>query len=223
MKLKLIFPYRDRFLSMQGQEKVLTFNFFKYGLGLDDIESSREKQEYDASLKLRMASIIYVHTQRFYSELLAFFNHFHQHQNVMNRIRVAALGESVNETASRGMRLKLDIEAGSPLLLLPLSSKSPRMLVVHLGFLRVFNIFKMAGEEGTISAQTLRSALSNHLLVSRQRRRRRSSSRSSRSTVRSISRRRSGGLKSPGEAGSMGSSSRRRRRLSQHLGVTSNR
>merc|ERR550532_1695198 len=120
------------------------------------------------------------------------------------------------------MRLKLDIEAGSPLLLLPLSSKSPRMLVVHLGFLRVFNIFKMAGEEGTISAQTLRSALSNHLLVSRQRRRRRSSSRSFRSTVRSISRRRSGGLKSPGEAGSMGSSSRRRRRLSQHLGVTSN-
>ena len=207
---------------MQGQEKVLTFNLFKYGHGLS------EKEEYDASLKLRMASIIYVHTQRFYSELLAFFNHFHQHQNVMNRIRVAALGESVNETASRGMRLKLDIEAGSPLLLLPLSSKSPRMLVVHLGFLRVFNTFKLAGEDGTISAQTLRSALSNHLLISRERRRRRSSSRSSRSTVRSISRRRSGGgLKSPGEAGSMGSNSRhrRRRRLSpsQHLGVTSNR
>ena len=193
---------------MQGQEKVLTFNFFKYGT------DSQKTQEYDASLKLRMASIIYVHTQRFYSELLAFFNHFHQHQNVMNRIRVAALGESVNETASRGMRLKLDIEAGSPLLLLPLSSRSHRMLVVHLGFLQVFNTFKLAGEEGTISAQTLRSALSTHLLVSR--RRRRSSSRSSRSTVRS----RKSGFKSP--ASNCSAHHSRSRRRSQHLGIVSN-
>ena len=72
------------------------------------------EQGFDASLKLRMASIIYVHTQRFYSELLAFFNHFHQHQNVMNRIREAAMGTTVNETASRGMKLRLDIEAESP-------------------------------------------------------------------------------------------------------------
>ena len=195
---------------MQGQEKVLTFNFFKYG----DV---KHQQDYDASLKLRMASIIYVHTQRFYSELLAFFNHFHQHQNVMNRIRIAALGVSVNETASRGMRLKLDIEAGSPLLLLPLSSRSNRMLAIHLGFLQVSNAFKMAGDEGTISAQTLRSALSNHLLVSR--RRRRSSSRSSRSTVRS----RRSGLKSPASVG--GSSAHHSRsRKSQHMqqGVASN-
>ena len=194
---------------MQGQEKVLTFNFFKYG----DV---KHQDDHDASLKLRMASIIYVHTQRFYSELLAFFNHFHQHQNVMNRIRIAALGVPVNETASRGMRLKLDIEAGSPLLLLPLSSRSDRMLAIHLGFLQVSNTFKMAGDEGTISAQTLRSALSNHLLVSR--RRRRSSSRSSRSTVRS----RRSGLKSPASIHSSAHHSRSRK--SQHLqhGVTSN-
>ena len=109
------------------------------------------EQGFDASLKLRMASIIYVHTQRFYSELLAFFNHFHQHQNVMNRIREAAMGTTVNETASRGMKLRLDIEAESPLLLLPVSSSSPRLLVVHLGFLRVSvtSVVKFEGAEVT--------------------------------------------------------------------------
>ena len=38
----------------------------------------------------------------------------------MNRIREAAAGGSVKELAARGTRLKLDIEAGSPLLILPM-------------------------------------------------------------------------------------------------------
>ena len=37
----------------------------------------------------------------------------------MNRIREAAMGSDVSEVASRGTRIHLDIEAGSPLLLLP--------------------------------------------------------------------------------------------------------
>jgi hypothetical protein len=32
-----------------------------------------------------MSSIIYVHTHRFYSEVVTFFNNFNQLQNVMNR------------------------------------------------------------------------------------------------------------------------------------------
>jgi vacuolar protein sorting-associated protein 13D len=179
--------YRDRFLTMPGHDQVLSFNFFKFGLPDEGL-----KEPYDATLKLRMASIIYVHTQRFYSELMAFFNHFHQHQSVMNRIRVAAMGTKVNETASRGSRIKLDIEAGSPLLLLPMSSSSTKMLVVNLGFLDVDNTFKFAGDEGTISSQTLQSALASQLVSNR---RRRSSSRSSRSSVRSRSRQ--SGIKSP--------------------------
>ena len=164
--------YADRFLSMQGRDDVLSFRFFKYGE--EKVTASASEQQvssFDASLKLRMASIIYVHTQRFYSELLAFFNHFHQHQNVMNRIREAAMGSNVNEKASRGMKLRLDVEAESPLLLLPVSSCSPRLLVVYLGSLRVHNVFKLAGDEGTVSSQTLRSALSTHLLQNRRRRR----------------------------------------------------
>ena len=186
---KNIYIYRIKNLfQLQGRDDVLSFRFFKYG-----DEKVAAEQGFDASLKLRMASIIYVHTQRFYSELLAFFNHFHQHQNVMNRIREAAMGTTVNETASRGMKLRLDIEAESPLLLLPVSSSSPRLLVVHLGFLRVHNAFKLAGQPGTISSQTLRSALSSHLLQNR--RRRRSSSRSRRSSRRCSGTR--SGFKSP--------------------------
>lgn len=193
--------YTERFLSMQGHNDVLTFHFFKH-----NDEKVALSKPFDASLKLRMASIIYVHTHRFYSELLAFFSHFQQHQNVMSRIRIAAMGSAINETASRGMRLQLDVEAGSPLLLLPVSAASTRLIVVHLGFLTIQNSFKLAGDDGTISSQTLRSALSAHLLQNR--RRRRSSSRSSRRSRRS-------GFKSPS---SMASS---RRRSLNRRGVTS--
>ena len=180
--------YRDRFLSTHGHDTMLYFDFFKYG---DPNEAA--KQPHDATLKIRMASVIYVHTQRFYSELTAFFNNFHQHQNVMNRIREAAMGSSVSEVASRGTRVHLDIEAGSPLLLLPVSSSSNRLLVVNLGFLEASNTFKFSGDEGTISSQTLRSALASQLVSNR---RRRSTSRSSRASRRSSRSRRSG-LKSP--------------------------
>ena len=73
--------YKDRFLS-RG-ENVLTFNLFRYGGPPDD----KLARPYDAFLGVRMASIIYVHTHRFYSEILSFFNQFHQLQSVMNRIR----------------------------------------------------------------------------------------------------------------------------------------
>ena len=79
----------------------------------------------------------------------------------MNRIREAAMGSDVSEMASRGTRIHLDIEAGSPLLLLPVSSTSNRLIVVHLGFVEASNTFKFSGDDGTISSQTLRNALGN--------------------------------------------------------------
>ena len=112
---------------------MLTFHFFKHGS--NDPKMSRP---HDAMLRLRMSAIIYVHTHRFYSELMCFFNQFQQLQAVMNRIREAAAGGKVQEVAARGMRLKLDIEAsGSPLLLLPMSSHSDKILAVDLGCLQV--------------------------------------------------------------------------------------
>ena len=81
--------YRDRFVS-KGGENILTFQFFKYGS-----DDEKLKRPHDATLKLRMASIVYVHTHRFNSELLTFFNQFHQLQSVMNRVREAAAGGKV--------------------------------------------------------------------------------------------------------------------------------
>lgn len=49
------------------------------------------------------------------------------------------------------MRLSLILEAGSPIILLPVSSKSTDLLVLDFGQLSVSNIFKYSGEDGTIS------------------------------------------------------------------------
>lgn len=49
------------------------------------------------------------------------------------------------------MRLSLILEAGSPIILLPVSSNSSDLLVVDLGQLSLSNVFKSCGDEGTIS------------------------------------------------------------------------
>lgn len=49
------------------------------------------------------------------------------------------------------LRLSLILEAGSPIILLPVSCKSSDLLVVDLGQLSVSNVFKFSGDEGTIS------------------------------------------------------------------------
>jgi len=48
--------------------------------------------EYDSFLKLEMSSVLYVHTQRFVAEILAFYEHFSQLQSVVNSIHSAAAG-----------------------------------------------------------------------------------------------------------------------------------
>lgn len=46
----------------------------------------------------------------------------------------------------------IEVNAGSPVLLLPLSSNSYEMLVADLGKLTVGNRFRRAGSEGTIAS-----------------------------------------------------------------------
>jgi len=89
-----------------------------------------------------MSSIVYVHTHRFYSEVVSFFFHFHHLQCLTSRVREAAAGGIVKPWVGRGTRVRLDVEAGLPLLLLPISSKSTQMLAVDMGFLEISNTFK---------------------------------------------------------------------------------
>lgn len=49
------------------------------------------------------------------------------------------------------MRLSLNLYADSPIILLPVSSRSSDLLVADLGRLEVTNCFKYSGDEETIS------------------------------------------------------------------------
>ncbi|KAK7503179.1 hypothetical protein BaRGS_00005444, partial [Batillaria attramentaria] len=135
--------YTQRFVSVGKQ--VMQFKFFKYGL--PDFALARE---FDMSLSLKMSSIRYVHTNRFQSELVAFCQHFLQLQDVLGRMRAASAGQKINDKATRGARIMLDVEADSPILLIPLSSRTDEVLIANLGRLRITNKFVVDGQPGTL-------------------------------------------------------------------------
>ena len=58
----------------------------------------------------------------------------------------------INEAAFHNPRLLLDIEAGSPIILIPHSSKTQDVLVADLGKLSVKNCFSFDGDTGTFTA-----------------------------------------------------------------------
>lgn len=131
--------YRERFLT-SGKE-ALQFQYIRHA-------PSAEK-EYDALLKLDMASVMYVHTKRFVAEIQAFFNKFIERQaTVMKGIHAATSGKLVS---SEPFRLSLNLKVGYPIILLPVSSKSTSLLIIDLGQLVITNTFKLSGDEGTIS------------------------------------------------------------------------
>ena len=57
----------------------------------------------------------------------------------------------VRDHPQRASRVLLDIEAGAPVILIPESSRSPRVIVANLGQLRVQNCFQPAGAHETFS------------------------------------------------------------------------
>ncbi|XP_053704503.1 intermembrane lipid transfer protein VPS13D [Synchiropus splendidus] len=136
--------YRERFTTQGGE--ALVFNILKYGLPDPYLE-----RECDIKVSLEMASVQYVHTQRFQAEVVAFIQHFTQLQDVLGRQRAAMEGQAVRDHPQRGSRVLLDIHAGAPVILIPESSRSTRVIVANLGQLRVQNCFLPAGSYGTFS------------------------------------------------------------------------
>ncbi|NWR10533.1 VP13D protein, partial [Paradoxornis webbianus] len=136
--------YRERFTT--SGEEALIFQIFKYGR-----PDPLLQRECDMRVTLRMASVQYVHTQRFQAEVVAFIQHFTQLQDVLGRQRAAIEGQTVRDKAQRASRVLLDIEAGAPVLLIPESSKSNSLIVANLGKLKVKNRFLFAGMPGTFS------------------------------------------------------------------------
>ncbi|XP_006885807.1 PREDICTED: vacuolar protein sorting-associated protein 13D [Elephantulus edwardii] len=138
--------YRERFTT--SGEEALIFHIFKYGR-----PDPLLRREHDIRVSLQMASVQYVHTQRFQAEVVAFIQHFTQLQDVLGRQRAAVEGQTVRDQAQRGSRVLLDIEAGAPVLLIPESSRSNNLIVANLGKLKVKNKFLFAGFPGTFSLQ----------------------------------------------------------------------
>ncbi|XP_029689291.1 vacuolar protein sorting-associated protein 13D isoform X3 [Takifugu rubripes] len=136
--------YRERFTTRGGE--ALIFDIYKYGQP-DPLLT----REFDIKVLLQMASVQYVHTQRFQAEVVAFVQHFTQLQDVLGRQRAAVEGQAVREHPQRASRVLLDIEAGAPVILIPESSCSPRVVVANLGQLKVQNCFLSAGAQGTFS------------------------------------------------------------------------
>ncbi|XP_076848119.1 LOW QUALITY PROTEIN: intermembrane lipid transfer protein VPS13D [Brachyhypopomus gauderio] len=136
--------YRERFTTRGGE--ALVFNITKYGESDPSLV-----RDCDMKVFLQMASVQYVHTQRFQTEVVAFIQHFTQLQDVLGRQRAAVEGQAVRERPQRASRVLLDIQAGAPVLLIPESSRSKRLLVANLGQLRVHNSFLPAGAHGTFS------------------------------------------------------------------------
>ncbi|CAH1134889.1 unnamed protein product [Ceutorhynchus assimilis] len=134
--------YKERFLT-SGKEALQ----FKY-----ERQPPNGNQEFDAQLILDMASVMYVHTKRFVAEIQAFFTKFTEKQEtVLKGIQAATSGKT---TSRNPLRLSLILKAGSPIILLPVSSKSTNLAIIDLGKLLVTNTFKFSGDEGTISTQT---------------------------------------------------------------------
>ncbi|XP_059165407.1 intermembrane lipid transfer protein VPS13D-like [Physella acuta] len=147
--------YRQRFVSTGRQ--VVEFNFFKFGMPDPGLQ-----REFDISLKLRMSSVRYLHTNRFQAEMVAFVQHFLQLQDLLGRQRAASVGKQITDKATRGSRISLDIEALSPILLIPHSSRTKSLLVVDLGHLKLRNIFLLDGQTGTLRAARKETIVKQH-------------------------------------------------------------
>lgn len=59
-------------------------------------------REFDVKVLLQMASVQYVHTQRFQAEVVAFVQHFTQLQDVLGRQRAAVEGQAVSSCLGGG-------------------------------------------------------------------------------------------------------------------------
>uniref|UniRef100_A0A5K3FLW9 Chorein_N domain-containing protein n=3 Tax=Mesocestoides corti TaxID=53468 RepID=A0A5K3FLW9_MESCO len=115
----------------------LSFRLTKYQL--PDPELSRRTE--DGVLRLRLGPAYYVHTQDFLVTSIDTLDRFLQYQDLMNRVRASSAGYKVRQRAPLSMRLRLDVEAQAPIVVLPVSAASDAALVCDLGTLTAVNDF----------------------------------------------------------------------------------
>ena len=70
----------------------------------------------------------------------------------MIKFRPISVYYQIATQASTGARISMDVEAGAPIIMIPMSSKSNDILVANLGTLSIHNQFLRDGDDGTQSA-----------------------------------------------------------------------
>lgn len=135
--------YREKFMT-SGNEAL---NFVYTREASKPLVGKRSLKK-DAQLNIKMSSVRYVHTKRFVMEIQTFFKDlFKLQMPLMRKMNTRQLEQH------RPTQLGLEIFAESPLILLPLSSRSEKLIVANLGELWVKNEFKMSNDRETISVR----------------------------------------------------------------------
>ncbi|XP_055600875.1 intermembrane lipid transfer protein Vps13D isoform X2 [Uranotaenia lowii] len=136
------FIYREKFMTT-GNE-ALSFVYVR-----DEVKSNTRGLHKDALLRIEMSSVRFVHTKRFISEIQLFFKEFSQLQTpVLRKIKTSDMKMRFDQ---RPTQLGLEINAGAPILILPMAFNSEQVIVADLGEFTLKNDFKMSDDAGVIS------------------------------------------------------------------------
>lgn len=141
--------YQD-IVSMQSNE------VFDLELALYENGSKGTKQYdmscVDTSVKLSFGQMRVVFLYRFIMDLLNFVDNFEDAKNAVIEAGIAAKDKAV-ETASdisrHSSRVQLNVLLKAPTIVVPVGSNSELSLLVDLGELRVFNVFKLLNDDGS--------------------------------------------------------------------------
>ncbi|XP_058059682.1 intermembrane lipid transfer protein Vps13D [Anopheles bellator] len=134
--------YRDKFATT-GTE-ALNFVYVRDAIKGTTDGSTRGLQK-DAQLTIAMSSVRYIHTKRFIAEIQLFFKEFsHLQTPMMRKIKPADARAYHNQ---RPTQLGLAINAGAPIILLPMSYNSHQVIVADLGEFRLTNEFRLSAGE----------------------------------------------------------------------------
>lgn len=138
--------YREKFLT-SGNEALN----FVYNRENAKPAAGKRSLKKDAQLNIKMSSVRYVHTKRFVMEIQTFVKDlFKLQMPVMRKMKST---DTRQLEQHRPTQLGLEIFAESPLILLPLSSRSEKVIVANLGELSLKNEFKMSNDRETISVR----------------------------------------------------------------------
>ena len=139
--------YREKFMT-SGNEALN----FVYTRDQPKPPVDKRTLKKDAQLNIRMSSVRYVHTKRFVMEIQTFFKDLFKLQVPVMRKMKANDPKTMDQ--HRPTQFGLEIFAESPLILLPVSSRSDKLIVANLGEFSLKNEFKMSNDRETISVRS---------------------------------------------------------------------